>query len=1303
MLLLRIIDTNQNNYFPQKVENLNFRKIHYGGASELNFKLNENPYFQNHKVGLFNNIYLYNFSKLIWQGYITEFQRDYRNLNYNLKASGLLIDFKNKKIKKTFVLDDIGEFKNWNEKNNKQSDEILYGYSRADEDKGIKISLLQRSYNAEEDGLFEIKIDENIERLKARILLNQPANFTTKLVTLDENHSNPYTEKSWANAKKIDEDVILDIVKTEIDKIIYTFGFSSDDGKWELDGATISGGFLEITETGWKKGGTRSPDVYWLSGANDDFIIEADFKQDDAVEEGMEMLIYLVGDDAPICFDLYHSLMRIHYKGVAKKQQSFTQDTSWHTAKIRRIGTILYFSIDSGAELSWNYGTKREISDIGLYIDQGTGKYDNFKYSSVYSTEEGVYIYNEKRYLQFRIECISNTTISTDKYFAQLENLKLLTSDDEINASNILKDLLLNHTQKLDLNTSLIQDCFNYKDIELCESLDGWNGGLNFSLENSIVKEGNHSIKTIVGSNKSYFFDFSFDNEKWTLNNATISGGVLDITIAGGYGLRYPDVNWLSGLDDDFIIEVDFKQDTTSIEGFEVRVYLVGDTTDAIRFDVRGSTDDFRIVYDGVLKDSTSFVDDTNWHTLKIRRVGTTYYCRIDSGSEISWNYGTERAIDYIYLTMEGCTGDYDNFKYSPVKNLTKTLSFIQNLQNKNLFRFWVRSTITGDILKVKFGENSRYQFEPEWSCQYEADQEPPNAEPAWTLIGTDYGSVSDGILTINKIAANTCVYQRTDMGHNVKGNVIITRMKCDNTGKTTQLILRDGIAGVVLAIYSTKIEDWYDAGNSYSIDMTKYRELWLTMKNNFWVLYIDGVFALCGETQITTDKYFRFGMDDSANLGKSYWDYVYYYNLGFLRNKKIEKIINITSNIYEFDFSKDDGKWNLDNAIITGGVLEITSSGGGGYRYPDTDWLSGVNDDFEIEVDFKQDSTDSGTTVCIELGLIGEIESIWFYIYGSEMYLDYDPALESQAYTQDISWHTVKIRRVGTIVYASIDGGTELSVDMVIARALDYIQLEYYNITGDFDNFKYYYKDAWQEKIIDLNNFPIETRDTIKYIQFEIATNSAFTFYIDWIRSNFELTSAYYRDRTAPLNILEDVLAYQDYEWTITKDRKVKFFEVDREAIDYICPIKNLVFEENSVSYFNKIYLVYFDEMMKRQEIELTDENSEIPFDKEHVIGLGGISDVGAKAIGEAQFSFHKKPRYQLSCSIDNFIFDKNGGRIKPVEIEPNNNVKFLGIKELPIFRIIKTIYEKGVCKLTLETEAETTPNIMKSIIEVL
>lgn len=1156
MITLRIIDTNQNSYFPQKVEGLSFEKIHYGGASNLDFKLNEDPSFQNHKVGLFNNIYLYNFSRLIWSGYITEFQRDYKNLNYNLKASGLLIDFKNKRIKKTYVLDDIGEFRNWSEKDNKQSDEILYGFSQATDEKGVKISLLQRSYNAEEDGLFELKIDENIERLKARIFINQPSNFTTKLVTLDENHSNPTEEKKWENAQKVDEDVLLNITKEATGAGTFTKKiYSNADAKatneapntnfgsipwvpvskqWDPTGGYEHRGFFKFLTTSIPSNATilsAKFHFYPRSTAGTDT-----YHLKRVVATWTEMGITWINQ--PGVSDAINSL-------VCGAQQWYNVDITtafknWHNA-------------------TWaNYGFRMNGTNANRYQDICSKEYaESSKYPYVevkYSTPEGDVEVN-KRYLQLRVECTANETISTDKYFAQLENLKLLTADNEINAANILKDLLLNHTQKLDLDTSLIQDCFNYKDIELCESLDGWAVSdadkLTLSLEGSIVKEGQKSIKTIVvggeEEQETIYPDKDSHIYKYYPNNNYGSATTLEVAHAYNYThnrvafLRFP---------------TNAIPEGATITSAKFRFYIdnwfgVAETNDLKR--VTSDWIENTIKWNLQPSIGSAFADfvsnATGWKEIDIIDEFSKWY----SGE---WaNYGlcivmreTVVNADFTIRSREysGTSSDpYVLVSYTTPsglgETLTKTLSPTQNLQNKNLFRLWVYSTITGDILKSKFGENLKYQYEPDWSCKYEADQEPPAADPIWTLTGTDYASVAGGILTINKTGANECSYKRLDIGHNVKGNLLITKMKVSNAAKTTFLQIADGIAKATLAIYTTKIEDWNDAANSYTIDMTKYRELWLTMKNNFWLLYIDGILALTGETQTTTDKWFKFGMDSSTNLGKSYWDYVYYYNLGYSRNKKIEKTINI-----------------------------------------------------------------------------------------------------------DVA-------------------------------------------------------NTWEETIIDLNNFPIETRNEMKYIQFKILTNDTFTFYIDWIRSNFELTSAYYRDRTAPLSIIEDGLAYQDYEWKINKDKKVEFFEVDRDEIDYVCPIKNLVFEENSVSYFSKIFLVYFDAMMKRQEIELADEDSKIPFDKEHVIGLGGISDVGAKAIGEAQFSFHQKPRYQLNCLVDNFVFDKNGGRINPIEIEPNNNIKFLGIANLPIFRIIKTDYANEVCRLTLETEEENLPNITRSIIEVL
>lgn len=165
---------------------------------------------------------------------------------------------------------------------------------------------------------------------------------------------------------------------------------------------------------------------------------------------------------------------------------------------------------------------------------------------------------------------------------------------------------------------------------------------------------------------KIYTFDFSEDDGNWTLNNAIIQNGVLDITVGNGCGLRYPDANWYSGVNDDFVLEVDFKMDNTAPTYYmTIDIHLLGDEH-PICFDTYSPT--MNLYYYPLDRASQTYTNDTNWHTLKIRRVGTVYYFSIDSGDEISWDYGTERALEYIELIMANCTGDYDNFKYSWLK-----------------------------------------------------------------------------------------------------------------------------------------------------------------------------------------------------------------------------------------------------------------------------------------------------------------------------------------------------------------------------------------------------------------------------------------------------------------------------------------------------------------------------------------------------------------------------------------------------------------------------------------------------------
>mgnify|MGYP001092775939 CR=1 FL=1 len=167
-----------------------------------------------------------------------------------------------------------------------------------------------------------------------------------------------------------------------------------------------------------------------------------------------------------------------------------------------------------------------------------------------------------------------------------------------------------------------------------------------------------------------------FDDNSWgwVLSNATITGGVADITSNLGNIKRTPNSNWYSGSTDDFITEINWKMDTDVAEiGQIFRIKLVGDENE-ILFHIHGTTyDKYKISHGGVEKASSSPGEFNPaigvWYTAKLRRVGTTYYFRpAITESEISWNYGTQRVLEYIRLSFDGCTGEFDNFKYYPIE-----------------------------------------------------------------------------------------------------------------------------------------------------------------------------------------------------------------------------------------------------------------------------------------------------------------------------------------------------------------------------------------------------------------------------------------------------------------------------------------------------------------------------------------------------------------------------------------------------------------------------------------------------------
>lgn len=177
-----------------------------------------------------------------------------------------------------------------------------------------------------------------------------------------------------------------------------------------------------------------------------------------------------------------------------------------------------------------------------------------------------------------------------------------------------------------------------------------------------------------------YTFPFS-EQENWTLSDANISGGTLNITAQFGYGKRSPDANWYSGSGDDFEIEFDF-QINSSFNTAELNLKLDGDAI-IILFYARASYNHIKIYYNDIERGSlTTTISLGTWYTGKVRRVGTTFYFSVNGGDEISWDYGTERALEYLRLVQSiGLDGGtkFDNFIYRWIEPVTHEIAGVIN------------------------------------------------------------------------------------------------------------------------------------------------------------------------------------------------------------------------------------------------------------------------------------------------------------------------------------------------------------------------------------------------------------------------------------------------------------------------------------------------------------------------------------------------------------------------------------------------------------------------------------------------
>lgn len=162
--------------------------------------------------------------------------------------------------------------------------------------------------------------------------------------------------------------------------IIHTDGFDNNNWGWTLGNAVISGGILDCANDGYA--------YKAVSEEARDWTLEVNWKQHTTGVEGMQVEIWLSGDDNPMVFDVYDfdNKYRIVYDGLMRAFQADWYPTLEYNyrLRIRRVGTTYYFRVSEIAtgnvEISWNYGTSRAPNKILLLMDTVVGDFDNFNW-----------------------------------------------------------------------------------------------------------------------------------------------------------------------------------------------------------------------------------------------------------------------------------------------------------------------------------------------------------------------------------------------------------------------------------------------------------------------------------------------------------------------------------------------------------------------------------------------------------------------------------------------------------------------------------------------------------------------------------------------------------------------------------------------------------------------------------------------------------------------------------------------------------------------------------------------------------
>jgi len=175
------------------------------------------------------------------------------------------------------------------------------------------------------------------------------------------------------------------------------------------------------------------------------------------------------------------------------------------------------------------------------------------------------------------------------------------------------------------------------------------------------------------------------------------------------------------------------------------------------------------------------------------------------------------------------------------------------------------------------------------WTVQYEANELPENATPAWTtehvpnpLVESTVEISPAGILHV--IGSETVAWRRIEEFSDAVGSTVEFSLQVIvggllvNTSEDINIQIYNGVNGSFLFIYTNGIKLGY-GDDSYAFNTTNEQHIYrITVKDSVVKVYVDGILRIegvpfIGEGSPSIEFYASAGIENTETK----WDYLYY------------------------------------------------------------------------------------------------------------------------------------------------------------------------------------------------------------------------------------------------------------------------------------------------------------------------------------------------------------------------------------------------------------------------------------------